>query len=331
MNFIGVRLRHKLRVFLDVASSRRHAASGRARASVSMARMVALPTIHAAGAVEDGHPSVTVWANGRLVDPAEPVVSAIDHGLVVGDGVFEACKVVNGRPFALTRHLRRLGRSAAGLGLRDPDTAMIRDAVGEVLGATPLTFGKLRITWTDGLGPLGSGRDPDSTPTLVVAAAPATPAAPEAVIHTVPWTRNERGALAGLKTTSYADNVLALARAAEHGASEAIFGNTAGHLCEGTGSNIFLVLDGVLTTPPLSSGCLAGITRELVLEWTSVVERDVTFDEAARASEVLLTSSLRDVQPVVRWDARSLPGAAGAVARRLSATWSARSTERVDP
>ena len=82
----------------------------------------------------------------------------------------------------------------------------------------------------------------------------------------VPWPRNERSAVAGLKTTSYAENVVALAHATERGAGEAIFANLAGNLCEGTGSNVFVGVDGRLVTPPLSSGCLAGITRELVLE-----------------------------------------------------------------
>jgi branched-chain amino acid aminotransferase len=274
---------------------------------------------------------VTVWANGRIVDPAQPIVSALDHGLVVGDGVFEACKIVDAKAFALSRHLRRLARSAAGLGLGQPDESLIRSAVDAVLAARPLPFGKLRITWTDGVGPLGSGRTEGSRPTLVVASEPATPAPAESTIHTVPWTRNEHGALAGLKTTSYADNVLALARAHENGASEAIFANTAGNVCEGTGSNIVLAIGGRLVTPPLSSGCLAGITRELLLEWTDIEEADVTLDEARTASEVFVTSSMRDIQPVAHWDGLDLPGAAGPVAAQLTRLWAARANERMDP
>lgn len=274
---------------------------------------------------------VTVWANGGLVDPAQPIVSALDHGLVVGDGVFEACKIVSGKAFALRRHLRRLARSADGLGLPQPDESRIRPAVDAVLAASPLTFGKLRITWTDGVGPLGSGRSDGSEPTLVVASEPATPAPSESIIHTVPWTRNEHGALAGLKTTSYADNVIALARAHQHGASEAIFANTAGNICEGTGSNIVLVLDGRLVTPPLSSGCLAGITRQLLLEWTDVDEREISLDEALTATEVFVTSSMRDVQPVARWDDLELPGAAGPFAAQLTRLWAFRAIESIDP
>lgn len=274
---------------------------------------------------------VTVWARGGLVDPAQPIVSALDHGLVVGDGVFEACKIVDGQAFALSRHLRRLARSAAGLGLTEPDADLIRFAVDAVLTANPLSFGKLRVTWTDGIGPLGSGRSNASAPTLVVASEPARPAPADPTIHTVPWTRNEHGAVVGLKTTSYADNVLALARAHEHGASEAVFANTAGNVCEGTGSNMVLAIGGRLVTPPLSSGCLAGITRELLLEWTDIDERDVTLDEARMASEVFVTSSMRDIQPVAHWDGLDLPGAAGAFAAELTGIWAARAAERIDP
>lgn len=102
--------------------------------------------------------------------------------------------------------------------------------------------------------------------------------------------------------------MLALARAHEHGASEAVFANTAGNVCEGTGSNMVLAIGGRLVTPPLSSGCLAGITRELLLEWTDIDERDVTLDEARMASEVFVTSSMRDIQPVAHWDGLTYPG-----------------------
>jgi branched-chain amino acid aminotransferase len=186
---------------------------------------------------------------------------------------------------------------------------------------------------TGGAGPLGSGRD-DAPPTLLVLASPVPRPDPSTAVHVVPWVRNERSSVAGLKTTSYAENVVALARAHERGASEALFANTRDELCEGTGSNVLVVLDGVAVTPPLSSGCLAGITRELLLEWAAggdvdVVERAVSMDELARAQEVLLTSSTRDVQPVHRVDDRELrPGPVGAA---LAALFRARAADDLDP
>jgi len=274
-------------------------------------------------------PAAAVWVDDRLVDPVAPALSAFDHGLVAGDGVFDACKVVDGQPFALSRHLRRLAISASRLGLPVPDPDRVRAAVDAVTGAAPMPLGKLRITWTGGLGPLGSGRDAGASPTLVVALAPLAPPEPVADVVTAPWTRNERGALVGIKSTSYAENVRALAVAGQRHASEAVFANTAGDLCEGTGTNVFCVFAGELVTPPLTSGALAGITRALVLAWHGALERDVPLAEAQLADEVFLTSSTRDVQPVRRWDDRRL-AAPGPVTRAVQATWAAHAAE-ADP
>src|SRR3954470_9094299 len=109
------------------------------------------------------------WVNGRLLtDPLEPAIAVSDHGVTVGDGVFEAVKVIDGRPFALTRHLQRMVRSAAGLGLPDVPTDDVHRGFPAVLEDQDLPLGKLRITYTGGLAPLGSGRG-DGPPTLVVA------------------------------------------------------------------------------------------------------------------------------------------------------------------
>ena len=107
---------------------------------------------------------------------------------------------------------------------------------------------------------------------MLVACSAAKPWPPSTVLATVPWVRNERSAVAGVKTTSYAENVVALAHAHARGASEALFLNTQGRVCEGTGSNVFAVVDGAILTPPLSSGCLAGVTRDLVIEWCGAEE-----------------------------------------------------------
>src|SRR6476620_3741703 len=241
------------------------------------------------------------WINGELLsDPSAPALGVTDHGFTVGDGVFKANKVVDGLPFALTRHLERLARAAAGLGLPEVDQDVVRRGVATVLEGQDLPLGRIRITYTGGPAPLGSGRG-DEPPTLVVvadamAAWPATTR-----VATVPWPRNERGALAGLKTTSYAEDVVALAAAQRRGASEAVFANLAGHLCEGTGSNVFYVVDGELRTPTLASGCLAGITRALVLEWYGGREVDEPIGAVLEADEVFLASTTRDVQAVSRW------------------------------
>ncbi|QGV81574.1 aminotransferase class IV [Streptomyces ficellus] len=267
-----------------------------------------------------------LWVNGGLHDAEGALVSVLDHGLTVGDGVFETIKAVEGRPFALEPHLDRLTRSARGLGLPEPDLDEIRRACAAVLEANPMPLGRLRITYTGGVSPLGSDRG-DAGPTVVVALGPTKRRPDTTAVITVPWVRNERSALTGLKTTSYAENVVALARAGEQGASEALFGNTVGRLCEGTGSNVFVVLDGQLHTPPLASGCLAGITRALTVEWTGAHETDLPLDVLERADEVFLTSTLRDVQAVHRVDGRELPGAPGPVTAKAMRIFAERAAQ----
>ncbi|MCW2738429.1 aminotransferase class IV [Nocardioides sp.] len=269
------------------------------------------------------------WLNGDLMaDPTQGAVAVTDHGFTVGDGVFEAIKTLHGQPFALTRHLARLERSAAGLGLPAPDLDDVRRGVEAVLEDDPI--GRLRITYSAGPHPMGSGRG-GGPPTRVVAYSAIRVAADSTTVVTVPWTRNEHGATAGLKTTSYAENVIALAHAAERGGTEAIFANTAGHLCEGTGSNVFYVVDDELRTPSLAAGCLAGVTRALVIEWCGAREVDEPLaDVLAHASEAFLASTTRDVQAIARWDDRDLP-TPGPVTKACAETWRAREAETMDP
>ncbi|MFI7009655.1 aminotransferase class IV [Streptomyces sp. NPDC050145] len=271
-----------------------------------------------------------IWLDGGLRDTDAARVSVFDHGLTVGDGIFETAKTTDGRPFALTRHLDRLARSARGLGLPEPDLDEVRRACAAVLEANPMPLGRLRITYTGGLSPLGSDRGTSGT-TLVVALGETKRRPDTTSVVTVPWTRNERGALAGLKTTSYAENVVALARAHEHGASEALFANTVGQLCEGTGSNVFVVLDGEIHTPPVASGCLAGITRALAVEWTGAKETDLPLAVLNEADEIFLTSSLRDIQAVHRVDDRALGEAPGPVTAKAMRIWDERAADDLDP
>ena len=278
---------------------------------------------------------LAVWVNGtRYADPSQATVAATDHGLVVGDGVFEATKVTRAGAFALGRHLDRLSRSADALDLPAPDHSLVREGVAAVLEGRTYELGKLRITYTGGLGPLGSHAAYGPT-TLIVAAEPIEPASPTASLVTTQWRRNEHGALTGVKSTSYAENVRGLAYAGVLDATEAIFLNTAGHVCEGTGTNLFCVFGDRVITPPLESGPLAGITRALLLEWAEaagfpIEQRDLTLPEALAADEVFITSALRDLQAVTRWDAVAF-SSQRPVTRRLAALFADRAGADADP
>ncbi|MEJ7585496.1 MAG: aminotransferase class IV [Acidimicrobiales bacterium] len=263
-------------------------------------------------------------------------MSALDHGLTVGDGVFETLKVVDGTPFAMTRHLARLRRSAEVLDLRVPmDDAELRAAGAELIDASRARraeAGRLRITVTGGRGPLGSGRD-HVEPTILLATSEARPWPATASVLTVPWVRNERSAVAGAKTTSYADNVVALAAAHAAGADEAIFANTVGALCEGTGTNVFVVSGSRVRTPALSSGCLAGVTRELLLEVIECEETDeLTLDQLRGADEAFLTSSTRDVQAIATVDGVAIgPAAPGPHTAAAAVAFAAVQARSLDP
>ena len=278
--------------------------------------------------------SIRIWVDGARVD-AGAAISPIDHGITVGDGVFETAKIDRGRVFALGLHHDRMDRSLSGLGLPKLDRQRVDAGIQAVLDGEQIEFGRLRYTVTGGVGPLGSDRG-DAPQTYIVTAGAVNRPPRTTKIATVRWTRNENSAVAGLKTTSYAENVVALAAAKEAGGSEAVFANTLGNLCEGTGSNIFVVLGERVVTPPLEDGPLAGITRALTIAWgreagLEVAEESLSFDVLNECDEVFITSSTRDVQAVHAVNDRELcdEGVPGVVTARLAAVFAQRQGELV--
>lgn len=244
-----------------------------------------------------------VWLNGEIVSRESAKVSVFDHGLVTGDGVFETVGVYGGVAFALDLHLERLERSSVGIGIGVPDLNSIGQGVKDLLSTNRCDNAKVRITVTAGESVLGSDRIGSSS-TVVIATGPRRSAPPTAKIWVAPWPRNERSILAGLKTISYAENVAALAWAQGKGADEVIFANTIGNLCEGSGSNIFVVVGGELYTPPLSSGALGGITRQLIVEKLGAKEQDFPVEILYEGDleECFLSSSVREAQGISHID-----------------------------
>jgi branched-chain amino acid aminotransferase len=276
-----------------------------------------------------------IWINGRIVATAEARISPFDHGFIVGDGVFETLVARNGKPFTLTRHWKRLVNSCEAMGITPPTFETCSQAMLEVMQANALNDARVRITVTSGDGPLGSDRG-DSSPTMTVVVTPLKPWQPTETVVVVPWARNELGALTGIKSISYAENVRALALAHSWGAGEALLPNTRGELCEGTGTNIFVVVGDRVQTPPLSSGCLAGVTRALTLE--ACIAAGIAVEETAlpisilqTCDEAFLTSSTRDVHPLARIDQRDMPGVAGAVTQRVAQAFRDYMAGRDDP
>jgi branched-chain amino acid aminotransferase group I len=271
-----------------------------------------------------------VWLNGRLVRGEEAAVSVFDRSFLLGDGLFETMRARRGRIFRLDRHLERLQQSAARLKIPLPGTPEgLAAATVEVLQANGLQEAALRLTLSRGVGLPGLVTDGQEVPTCVIAARPFEgyperwyQAGASAIISST--VRCESSPLCGMKTTSFAEHVLARAEAAERGADEALLLNSRGFLVEGSSTNLFALIDGSLHTPDLSSGCIPGITREAVLELArgaglTVFEAPLARKALPSADEAFLTNSLLDVAPLVRLEERLIGGGApGPITRMLA-------------
>lgn len=269
--------------------------------------------------------SMIVWLNGLLMPLHEARISPLDHGFLVGDGVFETLVAREGRLFAAHEHWQRLVRSCELMGLTPVSETSFISAMEAVLQANQLKEARVRFTLTSGDGPLGSERG-ESSDTILVTTVPLKPWPPTERVCLAPWARHESGALSGVKSISYGENVRALAHARARSCGEALLANTQGELCEGTGSNVFLVLRGRLVTPPLDSGCLAGVTRLLVLRACAEAgiechEESLPVRALHECAEAFLTSSTRDVHAIAEIDGRKLD-APGPVTERVQSAFS---------
>lgn len=227
----------------------------------------------------------------------------------VGEGVFETLKVVDNRPHALTRHLIRMGASAASIGMVSLDTSDARIRVEGYLAGRPLELGRLRIAWLT----TADGAE------LSLAAEPMSEYPGSATLTFDDWAVDEHGPLAGIKSTRYENFAGARQRAMDAGFDDALLTNRAGNVCETSTANLFYVLNGQLITPLLASGCLPGIARGIVLDLCDVVEADAPLSVLDEATEVFMTSSLRGVQPVRRIGEQTYPEMGPAAAEAADA------------
>jgi branched-chain amino acid aminotransferase len=234
--------------------------------------------------------------NGAVSPVEEALIPVTDEGLLRGDGGFEVLRVYGGRPFALDDHLARLGRTCAGLRIEVDLDAVRAEALAVVREPDSL----LRIVVTRG------GRR--------IAIAEPLPARPEtARVATVTYAPTR--VLNGLKTLSYAANMLAVRLAKEQGADEALLVTPHGRVLEGPTWTFFWVRDGRLHTPPLADGILDSITRRRLLEECDVTEAACTLDDVRAAEEAFIASSVREVLPIAAVDDIALPAAPGPATR----------------
>lgn len=265
-----------------------------------------------------------LWCNGMWLDALDFTAAPTDRGLMHGLGLFETILAVEGRPVFADRHLARLRESCTRLGWH-PMIPDLEAVMAELIEVNKLAHGRARIRLAIS-GGSGLVHDPALGPdhVLWITAVPAAEPPDFTTANRSPWQRNERSSLSGLKCASYAENLLALQHAARHGFEETLFLNTAGKVCEGATSNVFLVREGTVITPSLESGCLPGITRAVTLELASQLglsceQRDVESAELDSADELFLTSSIRGIMGLSRFEDRML--APGPVTRRLREAW----------
>jgi branched-chain amino acid aminotransferase len=271
-----------------------------------------------------------IFIDGKFFDEKTAKVSVFDHGLLYGDGVFEGIRAYNGRVFKLAEHIERLFSSAQAILLKIPmSRSELIKAVVETCRRNKLRDGYIRLVVTRGIGSLGLNPYTCKRGSIIIIAGkiqlyPEEEYKRGLSIITVPTARNLHSALnPAIKSLNYLNNILAKIEAINGGCEEAIMLNAQGFVAECTGDNIFLVKDGHLSTPPLSSGALYGITRGVVLDLArengmSVSEPDVTRYDLFNADECFLTGTGAEVIAVVKIDGRIIgKGRPGPITARL--------------
>jgi len=278
---------------------------------------------------------VLVWLNGRFLPARDARVSALDRGLLHGDGAYDTWRTYGGLPFAVAAHLRRLGDAARILGLPPPGPAAAWERRSRLLVArNRLADAAVRLTITRGTAGDALAPDRRVRPTLLLVARrlPANLGRRQArgvSAVALPFPRDAGPPWGGIKLVGHVSAVVGRRIAARRGTDEALYVTPAGEVTEGITSNVFLVERGALVTPPRASGILPGVTRAIVIEIArrsgiAVREEPVTLSRLRRAREVFLTASTVEVLPVVRIDGRRVgEGRPGELTRKLQAAFSA--------
>jgi branched-chain amino acid aminotransferase len=286
-----------------------------------------------------------VYVNGSITPAEQAVIPVYDHGFLYGEGVYETVRTYNKVPFLLERHNRRLRASAERLALDVPftDEALAGWIAQTIAAAGDLREAYIRILLTRGIGELTYDVDATPAPSLVIIVKPLDepPARVETEgirISLVRVLRNHPGSVDPIiKSNNLLNNAMAMQEANRQAAEEALMCNYRGELSECSQSNFFLVRDGIVLTPGSEAGLLEGITRAFLFELgqeegLDVREATLFPEDLERADEAFITSTTRELSPVVRIDERTIgSGKPGPITMRLLKAYRRRARESTRP
>ena len=273
------------------------------------------------------------FLNGRYLRTRNARVSALDRGLLFGEGLFETWRTYRGKPFALREHLARMSRSADKLGIDfDPDEPWDTRTVRLTrLCGLGTTGGALRLTITRGSGPISLVATQTVRPTKLMVFRPLEPGLAKArrngvAVHLADFGHGVFPAMRQTKSVNYLPAVLARGEARKRGCFESLYRLSDKTVLEGTTSNFFIVRHGRLLTPPVAAGIIPGVTRALVMRiarrFVEVIERRVTENDLLTADEMFITSSTIEIVPVTKVGRRRVGrGEPGPVTAELQARY----------
>ena len=271
-----------------------------------------------------------IYIDGQFYDKENAKISVFDHGLLYGDGVFEGIRFYNGRVFRLEEHIDRLFDSARAIALNiGMDKSAVIEATLETIRQNNLQDGYIRLVVTRGVGDLGLNPMLCPKASLFIIASKITLYSADKYengldVVTCATRRIPHGALSPMvKSLNYLNNVMAKIEAQNAGAGEGLMLNEQGFVSECTGDNIFIIKNGVISTPPISSGALAGVTRSVVFDLAAefgipIHEPMMTRYDIFTADECFLTGTAAEIIPAVKLDTRPIgDGKPGPITRRL--------------
>ncbi len=257
-----------------------------------------------------------VYLNGDFIKAHEASINPFDFGFLYGYGLFETIRVYNGSPFALGRHLNRLAKSAKILKIPLPPLNELKRASEKLIKINHLTDAKIRITISNGISEGFPYPKHTTPPTVFIFVKPFKNYPFRYYRNGLKATFleeriNQSSILSQLKTTSFINRLIALRELKKKGIDEGFYLNFNDELTEATLSNVFLVKKNEIITPPVEAGLLPGITREIILEIAPTIginpiERTVKKDEIFEAEEIFITSTLKEVMPVVEVEGRKI-------------------------